>query len=179
MKSLRTVLGAALVASLLASCTGHAASPGDAIRVGAIYPLSGSQGPGGLEEFRGVQIAADMVNAAGGVDGRPIELVPVDAPGVDDGRPGRRTSCTGRACASSSGSYGSTISEPAATAAARDGMLFWETGAVGDDGGARPRAAGVPRRAQRRDAGQGRDLVHRRPSSPGGCTATRGRCASR
>ena len=30
------------------------------------------------------------------------------------------------------GSYGSTISAPAAEAAARRGMLFWETGAVGD-----------------------------------------------
>ena len=64
MRSLRTVLGAALLASVLASCTSHTTSDGS-IRVGAIYPLSGSQGPGGLAEFRGVQIAADMVNAAG------------------------------------------------------------------------------------------------------------------
>src|SRR5205823_1446801 len=30
------------------------------------------------------------------------------------------------------GSYGSTISRPAATLASRKGMLFWETGAVGE-----------------------------------------------
>ena len=130
MKSLRTLLGAALLAPLLASCTGHPAASGDVIRVGAIYPLSGSQGPGGLAEFRGVQIAADMVNASGGVDGKRIQLVPVDAPASSTAAPAvnilRR-----KGIHFVVGSYGSTISEPAAAAAARNGMLFWETGAVG------------------------------------------------
>jgi branched-chain amino acid transport system substrate-binding protein len=130
MKSLRTLLGAALVASLLASCTGHAAAPGDAIRVGAIYPLSGSQGPGGLDEFHGVQVAADMVNAAGGVDGKRIRLVPVDAPASTAAAPAVGL-LHRQGVRFVVGSYGSTISEPAATAAAHNGMLFWETGAVG------------------------------------------------
>jgi branched-chain amino acid transport system substrate-binding protein len=130
MRTLRTVLGAALVASLLASCTGQSAAPGDAIRVGAIYPLSGSQGPGGLDEFHGVQIAADMVNAAGGVDGRPIRLVPVDAPASTAAAPAVNI-LRQQGVRFVVGSYGSTISEPAATAAASNGMLFWETGAVG------------------------------------------------
>jgi branched-chain amino acid transport system substrate-binding protein len=130
MRSLRTLLGAALVASLLASCTAHPRRSGDAIRVGAIYPLSGSQGPGGLAEFRGVQVAADMVNAAGGVDGKRIELVPVDAPASSAAVPAVNI-LRQKGIRFVVGSYGSTISEPAATAAARDGMLFWETGAVG------------------------------------------------
>jgi branched-chain amino acid transport system substrate-binding protein len=130
MKSLRTLLGAALVASVLASCTGHPTASRDAIRVGAIYPLSGSQGPGGLDEFHGVQIAADMVNAAGGVDGTPIRLVPVDAPASTAAAPAVAL-LNQQGVRFVVGSYGSTISEPAATAAARDGMLFWETGAVG------------------------------------------------
>jgi branched-chain amino acid transport system substrate-binding protein len=123
------MIGAALLASALTSCTSHTTSDGS-LRVGAIYPLSGSQGPGGLAEFRGVQIAADMVNAAGGVDGRPISLVPVDAPAASAAVPAvellRR-----QGVRLVLGSYGSTISEPASAAAGRDGMLFWETGAVG------------------------------------------------
>jgi branched-chain amino acid transport system substrate-binding protein len=130
MRSLRTLLGAALIASLLASCTGHTTTPGEAIRVGAIYPLSGSQGPGGLAEFRGVQVAADMANASGGVDGTPIRLVPVDAPAASTAGPAVDI-LHRQGIRFVVGSYGSTISEPAATAAARDGMLFWETGAVG------------------------------------------------
>jgi branched-chain amino acid transport system substrate-binding protein len=130
MRTLRTLLGVALVTSLLAACTGHPSASGDAIRVGAVYPLSGSQGPGGLDEFHGVQIAADMVNAAGGVDGRPIQLVPVDTPASTAAAPAVNI-LRQRGVRFVVGSYGSTISEPAATAAAHDGMLFWETGAVG------------------------------------------------
>src|SRR5207247_1163980 len=99
-----------------ASCTGHPAASGDAIRVGAIYPLSGSQGPGGLDEFHGVQIAADMVNAAGGVDGKPIRLVPVDAPASSAAAPAVAL-LRQQGVRFLVGSYGSTISEPAATAA--------------------------------------------------------------
>ncbi|HLB77845.1 MAG TPA: branched-chain amino acid ABC transporter substrate-binding protein, partial [Candidatus Dormibacteraeota bacterium] len=36
----------------------------DPIRVGAVYPLSGTQSPGGIDELRGVRLAVDMVNAA-------------------------------------------------------------------------------------------------------------------
>jgi branched-chain amino acid transport system substrate-binding protein len=130
MRILRTLMAAALLSSLLAACTRQPSSSSDAIRVGAIYPLSGSQGPGGLAEFHGVQIAADMANASGGVDGRRIQLVPVDAPAADAAAPAvdilRREGVRFVV-----GSYGSSISEPAATQAARNGMLFWETGAVG------------------------------------------------
>jgi branched-chain amino acid transport system substrate-binding protein len=125
-----------LVLALVAgACTGDdARSP---IRVGAVYPLSGSQGAGGMEEFRGVRLAAEFVNADGGVDGRPISLVPIDvgsgqvAPQAIDGlhSDGIRLVV---------GSYGSTISVPASLAAERRGMLFWETGAVGEMVGGPP-----------------------------------------
>jgi len=70
------------------------------------------------------------VNAAGGVDGRPIRLAPVDAPASTAAAPAVNI-LRGQGVRFVVGSYGSTISEPAATAAARNGMLFWETGAVG------------------------------------------------
>ena len=34
----------------------------DEINVGAVYPLSGSQGPGGRDEFRGVSLAVGMAS---------------------------------------------------------------------------------------------------------------------
>jgi len=128
---LPVLLAAAVVAALLCSCsgTGSAASR-DAVRVGAVYPLSGDQGPGGLDEFRGVQVAASMVNALGGVDGRPIQLVPIDTPGGQAAAPAIAL-LHRQGVRMVVGSYGSTISAPASAAAAREGMLFWETGAVG------------------------------------------------
>ncbi len=118
------VLGLAL---LTPACTGDAADP---VRVGALYPLSGSQGPGGIDEHRGALLAADLVNADGGVDGRPIELTSIDVTGPD-AAPGAVARLDEDGIDLVLGSYGSTISAPAAAAAAARGMLFWETGAVG------------------------------------------------
>src|SRR5262245_18503977 len=118
----------ALAMPVAASCTTSSPEP---IRIGAVYPLSGAQGPGGVDEFDGVQIAVQLVNADGGVDGRPIELVPVDTPGAD-AAPGAIAQLHDDGVRLVLGSYGSTISEPAAEASARRDMLFWETGAVGE-----------------------------------------------
>jgi len=119
------VLAFALVGS---ACSGDGAA--DRLQVGAIYPLSGSQGPGGIDEHRGVLLAADLANLDGGVDGREIEVRSIDVPGSD-----AAASAIDQLDAAGIdlvlGSYGSTISAPASAAAASNGMLFWETGAVG------------------------------------------------
>jgi branched-chain amino acid transport system substrate-binding protein len=116
-----------LVLLLTASCTGDSPEP---VRVGAIYPLSGTQGMGGIDEYHGVQVAADLANADGGVGGRPIVVDQVDVPEAD-AAPGAIKALADRGVNLVLGSYGSTISSPAATAAAGQGSLFWETGAVG------------------------------------------------
>jgi branched-chain amino acid transport system substrate-binding protein len=122
-----------LVAALLPACRGGPAP----IRIGAVYPLSGSQSPGGVDEFHGVQLAVDLVNDDGGVDGRRVELVPVDAPASDAG-PAAVERLAGQGIRLLFGSYGSTISEAAGAEAAARGMLFWETGAVGSMTGPGP-----------------------------------------
>ncbi len=77
----RLVLLALALALAATSCT--TTERADPIRVGALYPLSGSQGPGGVDEHRGAALAADLVNDGGGVGGRPIELVSIDVPAAD------------------------------------------------------------------------------------------------
>lgn len=103
-----------------------------AILVGAVYPTGGHQGPGGIEEYRGVELAAQYVNQyANKKATRPVRLKlrPTehreDAPAAVD-----ELAETGAQVIV--GSYGSTISVPAARAAERHGLVFWETGAVGD-----------------------------------------------
>ena len=126
-----TVMLAVLL--LATSCSGSSGSAGrpEPLRVGAIYPLSGSQGPGGIEEYRGVELAARMANQRGGVAGRPIELVPQDVPEAD-AAPAAVERLASQGIGVMLGSYGSTISEPAAQTASRGGQVFWETGAVGE-----------------------------------------------
>jgi branched-chain amino acid transport system substrate-binding protein len=120
-----------LVAAAIAATGCSDSNPPSPIRVGAMYPLSGPQGAGGgVDEFRGVGLAAAMVNAEGGVDGHHVELVPIDVPG-SDAVPAAVDRLHRLGIRLLLGSYGSTISRPAARLASRLGMLFWETGAVG------------------------------------------------
>jgi branched-chain amino acid transport system substrate-binding protein len=112
-----------------------AALPGCAARnpvvVGAAYPTSGSHGPGALEEYRGVLLAAELATRQGGVDGRPIQirLEPADSA---EAAPGAIERLSADGVDLVVGSYGSTVSRAAAAAAAERGMFFWETGAVGE-----------------------------------------------
>jgi branched-chain amino acid transport system substrate-binding protein len=119
-----------LVLLLTASCGGSAGDSSEPVRVGAIYPLSGTQGMGGIDEYHGVRVAAELVNADGGVNGRPVVVDQVDVPEAD-AAPGAIKALADRGVNLVLGSYGSTISSPAAAAAAGHGSLFWETGAVG------------------------------------------------
>ena len=128
----------ALVACALlmaVACTGGDGDAGGSgggtpLLVGAVYPLSGSQGQGGIDEHRGAMLAADLVNLDGGVNGRPIEIRSIDVASAD-AAPGAIERLDAEGIDLVIGSYGSTISAAASTATARRGMLFWETGAVG------------------------------------------------
>jgi len=125
------LLVAALALAASSCASGSRNGAGAPLKVGLMYPMSGSQGPGGLEEERGAQLAAKLVNNTGGVAGRPIELVPLDVPEAG-AAPAAVQTLASKGVRLVVGSYGSTISAPAAVAASARGMLFWETGAVGE-----------------------------------------------
>jgi branched-chain amino acid transport system substrate-binding protein len=124
---MKKLAGALATLTLLAgSCTG---TGHDALEVGALYPLSGSQGQGGIDEHRGVLLAAEFANADG-VAGQPIEILSIDVPSSDVA-PGAVAQLADRGVQTVLGSYGSATSARIAGSAASRGMVFWETGAVG------------------------------------------------
>ena len=127
MRGRKLVSAIAAFAFVAAACSGDGPAP---IVVGAIYPLSGAQGPGGVDEHRGVLLAADLVNAGGGIDGRSLEVRSIDVAGAD-AAPAAVEQLHAQGIDIVLGSYGSTISAPASVATASRHMLFWETGAVG------------------------------------------------
>jgi branched-chain amino acid transport system substrate-binding protein len=123
-------VGIALATALIASACSLTHTTKAPLKVGAVYPLAGSLGPGGIDEHRGALLAADLVNQDGGVDGQPIQILSVDAEG-SDAAAGAVSTLANDGVHIVLGSYASTISGPASTEAAKRGMLFWETGAVG------------------------------------------------
>ena len=124
-RALAVVVAAGLVA---AGCTAGHRSP---LMIGAVYPTTGAQGPGGLEEYRGARLAVDLANSRGGLGGRRVRLVLEDAERSDEA-PAAVHRLHRQGAQVVIGSYASVVSAPASEAAARDGMLFWETGAVGE-----------------------------------------------
>jgi branched-chain amino acid transport system substrate-binding protein len=142
--SLRRLL-VVVIAALLAGCAvgspstspaGSASQPaatlaGDPIRIGAVFPISGDAASLALQELHGVQLAADLVNADGGVNGR---LVALDVRDLESGdaAPAAMASLRADGVAVVVGAYSSELSIPAAAAADRAGLVYWEAGAVAD-----------------------------------------------
>ena len=74
---LKSTAGSALLAAV--GMPAIVKAQADAIRIGHLTPLTGFLGPLGEYAVMGVKLAAEEVNAAGGVMGRKIELVMEDS----------------------------------------------------------------------------------------------------
>jgi len=121
----------AMTATACGSSRINSASGSGPIVIGAVYPTSGSQGQGGRDEYEGARMAVDLVNQSGGVHGRKVELRLVDTPS-GDGAPASIDKLHQQGVQLVIGSFGSVVSAPASAAATNRGMLYWETGAVGE-----------------------------------------------
>jgi branched-chain amino acid transport system substrate-binding protein len=121
-------LAALLVGTLALAGCATAAPP---ILIGAVFPLSGNAASLAGQELRGVRIAADLVNAAGGVAGRRIELDVRDLESADQA-PVVMAALKSDGASIVVGAYSSDLSIAASTAADAAGLLYWEAGAVAD-----------------------------------------------
>jgi branched-chain amino acid transport system substrate-binding protein len=125
------LIGVLILAVLGAACASVAAAGPVPFRVGAIFPLSGSTAPDSTDEYLGATLAAQMVNAQGGIEGRAISL---DVRDVEDQSqiPAAVAGLHADGVPVVLGAYSSQLSIPAAAAVSAAGMVYWETGAVAD-----------------------------------------------
>jgi branched-chain amino acid transport system substrate-binding protein len=125
-------LATGLVALVVAACgTSPATSTPSSLKVGALFPLSGPQAPLSKQEYAGVQIARDFVNADGGIRGVPISLVAKDLTAQADAAD-RVRELKAQGVSSVLGAYSSTLSMSVSAATQSQGLLYWEAGAVAD-----------------------------------------------
>ena len=69
----------ALGASMLVPAPWRAAfGQAKSYKVGSLQPLSGTAAAGGKTALVGLQMAVDRINASGGINGRPVELIVAD-----------------------------------------------------------------------------------------------------
>ncbi|WP_296694005.1 ABC transporter substrate-binding protein [Rhodoferax sp.] len=122
------------IASVLGCLTAISMAPLHAqeIKIGALFPLSGGLALLGDESYRGVQIAVDERNAAGGINGRKIALVKADAVDANQGVGEARRLTSGEGVTAIFGSYASGISVAATQVTELAGVPYFELGAVAD-----------------------------------------------
>ncbi|MGP1614990.1 MAG: ABC transporter substrate-binding protein, partial [Pollutimonas bauzanensis] len=124
MFKLRKVVLAVAACGVLA--TGAASA---AVKVGALFPFSGALALLGQESYRGMEVAINEINAAGGLNGEQIQILKADA--VD---PAQAVSETKRLLSDGVigvfGSYASGISYAASPVAELAGVPYFEMGAT-------------------------------------------------
>jgi len=122
--------GIALLVLLILVACGQG-KPANEIVLGAIYPLSGPQAPGGKEELAGVKAALQVAQSTGALK-TAVRLEIVDAT-----TPQAAVAAVDRLVKELRvpailGTYGSTLAAAASERAEQLKTVYWETGAVAD-----------------------------------------------
>jgi branched-chain amino acid transport system substrate-binding protein len=127
---MKGLLRAAFAAGLMLSASSAWAQ--DAIKIGALYPFSGGLALLGDESFRGLEIAIEERNAAGGLNGKKLQIVRGDAvdPNQAVGEARRLTSV--EKVPVIFGTYSSSLSVAATQVAELAGIPYFELGAISD-----------------------------------------------
>lgn len=86
MNKIKSVVAATLILS--ASTSVFAASKAKTIKIGGVAPLSGAVAVYGVECKKGIELAVEEINAAGGINGQKIEFICED----DEGDPAKSVS---------------------------------------------------------------------------------------
>ena len=81
MKKIVSMLCLVAVLIAMLACSVTAMAEGEPIKIGTIYAMSGGAAAIGTNILRGVEFAVNEINAAGGVNGRPLEIVRGDHAG--------------------------------------------------------------------------------------------------
>lgn len=125
---MRVLRGAAFAALLSLSATPAFAQ----VKIGALFPFSGGLALLGDESFRGLEIAVDERNAAGGIKGQKLQIVKGDAvdPNQAVGEARRLTSVENVPVIF--GTYSSSLSIAATQVAELAGVPYFELGAISD-----------------------------------------------
>lgn len=79
VKFRKRIVAVAFGAVLAAGACQTALPQGSNIQIGVLLPLTGPFAKNGIENWEAMQIARDMINERGGVNGRKIEYLQGDA----------------------------------------------------------------------------------------------------
>lgn len=126
----RRLLGALAAGTLAAPV--RAQTQASEIRLGALFPVSGPLALLGDESFRGIELAIEKRNAAGGLLGRPIHLIRGDTLEPNQAIAEARRLIGPERVTAIFGTYSSQLCFAASQVAELQGIPYFETGAIAD-----------------------------------------------
>jgi branched-chain amino acid transport system substrate-binding protein len=115
-----------MLAAILLALTGSAQAQ-EPIKIGVLLPFTGPLAKNGIENWEAVQIARDMINERGGINGRKIEYVQGDATNPNAAISETERVITKDGVKITTGSFASPISIAVSQAAERHNVFHWET----------------------------------------------------
>jgi branched-chain amino acid transport system substrate-binding protein len=118
---------AAMTALAVLPFTGIIASAQEPIRIGVLLPVTGPFAKNGLENWEAMQIARDMINERGGVNGRKVEFLLGDATSPNAAISETERLITRDGIKITTGSFASPLAIAVSQAAERHGVFHWET----------------------------------------------------
>lgn len=123
----RLLIGTALAGALAAAVPAFAQ---DTFKVGAINPYSGATALYGDEVTRGYELAADAVNAAGGILGRQVEVLRGNSTNPQEGIAAVEQLAGREGVEVFIGTYLSAVAQAASETALNYNKLYWDTNAL-------------------------------------------------
>jgi branched-chain amino acid transport system substrate-binding protein len=117
-------------ASLLGYC--EPARAQEPIRIGVLQPMTGPATKNGTENFTAMQIARDIINERGGINGKKIELLLADIPNPTAAVSETERLITKEGVKITLGSGVSQLAIPVSQTAERHSVLHWETAGAAD-----------------------------------------------
>ena len=102
------------------------------IRIGVVLPFTGPFAKGGLEDWTAMEIARDMINEKGGINGRKIEYLRGDAVNPNAAISEAERLITQDGVKITTGSFASPFAIAVSQTAERHGVLHWETVGAAD-----------------------------------------------
>jgi branched-chain amino acid transport system substrate-binding protein len=104
----------------------------DTIKIGVLEPFTGPWAKNGNESYVAMEIARDMINERGGVNGRKIAYIRGDAPDPSAGKTEAERIITQNDVKLITGTYASPLGISISAEAERHGVIHWETIASAD-----------------------------------------------
>jgi branched-chain amino acid transport system substrate-binding protein len=130
---MRLKIGGSLLAAAIALAAASAAASAEDWRIGALFPLSGGLSVLGTEALAGSEIAVEMVNEKGGVNGQKVVLIKADVTSPANATNEARRLVTREGVKFLTGTYGSSISLAIAAVGNQFKVPYWEGAAVSDE----------------------------------------------